>query len=198
MKSKVTTAKYSTGTRFARSDAFIAGLCAEFPGFAIIPKRSSALQRTIDIALKLVTFGGQRHYLTRYHTALFGKLWVPTSYDDMTDDDRYILLRHERIHLVQRKRMGEWLMGAYYLLWFFPLGLAYGRARIEWEAYEETIAATLEVYGEAQARALLPELLRRYTGPDYGWMWPFPSTIQRWFDTSLAAAIVKQNATSES
>jgi hypothetical protein len=64
--------------------------------------------------------------------------------------------------------------------------LAYGRARIEWEAYEETIRATAEVAGLDAARRLRDEIKRRYVGPDYGWMWPFPATIDRWFDEALA------------
>lgn len=157
----------------------------EFPSFAIKKKRDSGLQKAIDVALKIVTFGGQRVYLTRYHTVLFGKLWVPDSWDDMSDDDKYILLRHERVHLRQRKRMGDVVMAFVYLVPFFPLFLAYGRARMEWEAYVETIRATVEVKGVAAAEDLRPSIVSRFTGPDYGWMWPFPKTIHRWFDEAL-------------
>src|SRR6185436_19414892 len=76
---------------------------AEFPSFEILKKRDSRLQRAIGVALTVVTFGGQRVYMTRYHTVLFGKLWVPDSWDAMDDADRYILLRHERVHLRQRR-----------------------------------------------------------------------------------------------
>ena len=93
----------------------------EFPSFAIRKKRDSGLQKAIDVALKIITFGGQRVYLTRYHTVLFGKLWVPDSWDDMSDDDKFILLRHERVHLRQRKRMGDIVMTFVYLVPFFPL-----------------------------------------------------------------------------
>jgi hypothetical protein len=157
----------------------------EFPSFAIRKKRESGLQKAIDIALKIVTFGGQRVYLTRYHTVLFGKLWVPDAWDEMNEDDQYILLRHERVHLRQRKRMGDVVMTFVYLVPFFPLFLAYGRARMEWEAYVETIRATVEVKGIEQAAALREGIVARFTGPDYGWMWPFPRTINRWFDEAL-------------
>lgn len=160
----------------------------EFPSFAIRKKRESALQKAIDVALKIITFGGQRVYLTRYHTVLFGKLWVPDSWDDMSDDDKYILLRHERVHLRQRKRMGDIVMTFVYLVPFFPLFLAYGRARMEWEAYVETIRATVEVKGVEAASDLRHGIVSRFTGPDYGWMWPFPKTIHRWFDEALDEA----------
>jgi hypothetical protein len=147
---------------------------AEFPDFAIVSKRESPLQLAIGSCLALITFGGQRTYVSRYHTVMFGKLWVPDSWPQMSADARYVLLRHERVHLRQRARMGEVGMAFVYLLPFFPLGLAYGRARIEWE-----------VYGPAALSALKRELVQRFTGPDYGWMWPFPQVIERWFDRAV-------------
>ena len=164
----------------------LADIQREFPRFEIVPKRQSALQRAIGVALLIVTAGGQRSYMTRYHTVLFGKLYVPDSWDAMGDDDRYILLRHERVHLRQRRRMGDPLMAFVYLVPIFPLFLAWGRARIEWEAYVETIRATAEVHGLAAARRLEPEIVQRFVGPDYGWMWPFPRTVRRWFAEAMA------------
>jgi hypothetical protein len=104
----------------------------------------------------------------------------------MDDDARYVLLRHERVHLRQRKRMGDLVMAFVYLVPFFPVGLAWGRARIEWEAYIETIRATAETYGLAAARALEDEIVRRYVSADYAWMWPFPTMVRRWFREVLA------------
>ena len=169
-----------------RTSRFIDEIRQEFPSFRIQKKRESVLQRAIHVALALVTFGGQRVYLTRYHTVLWGTLWVPDAWDTMTDADQYILLRHERVHLRQRKRMGDFGMTFLYLVPFFPLFFAWGRARIEWEAYVETIRATAEVQGLEAAANLRPGIIRRFTGPDYGWMWPFPKALNRWFDEALA------------
>jgi len=171
---------------FPRSEELIESIAREFPSFAIRKKSSSSLQRSIDIALRVVTFGQMRTYLSHYHTVLFGTLWVPDAWERMADLDRYVLLRHERIHLRQRARMGDFVMGVVYLFPFFPIGLAYGRARIEWEAYIETIRATAEVYGMDRARSLREPILSRFIGPDYGWMWPFPRTLNTWFDRALA------------
>jgi hypothetical protein len=162
-----------------------AELAREFPSFEVRRKRDSGLQRAIAAALAAITLGGQREYLTRYHTVLFGKLYVPDAWDGMDDAARYILLRHERVHLRQRARMGDAAMALVYLLPLFPLFLAWGRARLEWEAYEETIRATAELHGLDAARALEHEIVRRYVGPDYGWMWPFPRTIRRWFSEAI-------------
>jgi hypothetical protein len=171
------------------STALLREICGEFPSFEILPKRSSRLQRAIHHALAVVTFGGQRVYLTHYHTVMFGKLWVPDAWASMTDEARYILLRHERVHLRQRARMGDLAMAFVYLVPILPLGFAWGRARIEWEAYVETIRATLEVHGETAAARLRPELVRRFTSGDYGWMWPFPRVIEAWFDAALEEAL---------
>ncbi len=168
------------------ADEFIAEMKREFPRFSIQYKRDSKLQRAIHVALRVATFDRMKTYATQYHTVLFGTLWVPDSWDRMSDIDRVILLRHERVHLRQRRRMGDVVMAFVYLVPFFPLFLAYGRARIEWEAYEETLAATAELVGLDAARALKGPIIRRFVGPDYGWMWPFPKTIERWFDEHMA------------
>ena len=169
-----------------RLEGILADLKREFPRFRILKKRTSVLQRVIHLLLATITFGGQRVYLTRYHTVLFGTLWVPDAWDAMTDDDKYILLRHERVHLRQRERMGDVVMTFVYLVPFFPLFLAYGRARIEWEAYIETLRATAEVYGLEEAEALRVRIKQRFVGPEYGWMWPFPKAFDRWFDEAMA------------
>lgn len=170
----------------SRTDRFLDEITTEFPSFRIRKKRESLLQRAIHVALALVTFGGQRVYLTRYHTVLFGTLWVPDAWNRMSDAERYILLRHERVHLRQRKRMGDPWMTFVYLVPFFPLFFAWGRARIEWEAYVETIRATAEVHGIEAAANLRAHIVKRFTGAEYGWMWPFPKTVNRWFDEALA------------
>jgi len=145
------------------------------------------LSAAIDVALRLVTLGGQRHYMTRYHTVIGDTLYVPDGWPSMSDVDRVILLRHERVHLRQRRRWTLPGMALLYLLPLLPLGLAWGRARIEWEAYEETLRATAELRGMEAARnpELRREIVARFVGPDYGWMWPFPRAVERWYDAAL-------------
>jgi hypothetical protein len=173
-------------TSTSRHEALLENIRREFPDFAIVEKRRDPLQRAIALLLAGITLGGQRHYLTRYHTVLFGRLYVPDAWARMDDDDRTILLMHERVHLRQRRRMGDLVMGFVYLVPIFPLFLAWGRARIEWEAYVETIRATAELRGLEAARALESDIVRRFVGPDYGWMWPFPTTVRRWFAEVIA------------
>jgi hypothetical protein len=154
-----------------------------------VAKSDSRLSRLIDLALKIVTLGRQRGYLTIYHTVIGDTLYVPSAWQTASDAERAIVLRHERVHLRQRRRYGTLLMTFLYLVPFFPLGLAYGRARIEWEAYRETLRATAELLGLDAARApeLRRRIVRRFTGPDYGWMWPFQGMVERWYDAALTS-----------
>jgi hypothetical protein len=174
---------------FPRSDALVAEIRAEFPSFRIVPKSESGLQRAIDVALKIITLGSQSEYMTRYHTVLGDTLYVPSMWPEEDDADRTILLRHERVHLRQRRRYGTIGMAVIYLLPILPLGLALGRARIEWEAYVETLRATAEVRGleAARDRRLHDAIVSRFTSGAYGWMWPFPKVIRRWIAEAVRA-----------
>jgi hypothetical protein len=160
----------------------------EFPRFKVVYKRESPFSKLIHRCLLVVTLGGQRQFLTGYYTVIGDTLYVPDGWDDLDPVDRAILLRHERVHLRQRRRYGSVGMALIYLLPFFPLGLAYGRARLEWEAYRETLRATAELRGLEAARepALRERIVGRFTGPDYGWMWPFRRRVERWYDETLA------------
>lgn len=169
------------------AERLIAEICEEFPKFRLVRKAEDGFSRAIDRALRLITFGAQKSYLTHYHTVIGYTLYTPESWERTPDLDRVITLRHERIHLRQRQRYGFFLMAFLYLIPFFPLGLAYGRARIEWEAYTETLRATAELCGMEQARspALREMIVQRFTGGDYGWMWPFRGSVERWYEAAL-------------
>lgn len=170
-----------------RTPALLAEILSEFPRFVIRPKAASVLCHAIDGVLRVLTLNRQRRFLTEYHTVLGDCLYVAASYEDLSDSDRYILLLHERVHLRQRQRYTSLGFALLYLVPLLPLGLALGRAILEWEAYRETLRAQAEIYGLAfiqrpQHRAWL---LNRFVGPDYGWMWPFPSMVRRWYDDAV-------------
>lgn len=178
------------GANFAgvpSAERLIAEIADEFLKFCLVRKDEDRFSRAIDRALRVVTFGAQKSYLTHYHTVIGYTLYTPESWERTADLDRVITLRHERIHLRQRQRYGFFVMAFLYLIPFFPLGLAYGRARIEWEAYTETLRATAELCGLEQARspALREMIVQRFTGGDYGWMWPFRRSVERWYEAAL-------------
>lgn len=168
-------------------EALLDELRREFPKFVLRSKASSPLSLLIHHTLRLLTLGQMRTYMTHYHTVIGYTLFVPGSWAALSNVQKLILLRHERVHLRQRRRMSFLGMAFIYLVPWFPLGLAYGRARLEWEAYTETLRATYELLGPAAAHdpALRCHILRRFCGPDYGWMWPFPRQLDRWYDDVL-------------
>jgi hypothetical protein len=168
--------------------SYLEELRREFPRLRVIDKAGDRFSRLIDRALSIVTFGGQRFYLTRYVTTMGQTIYVPSGWSERTPESRYITLRHEAIHLRQFRRYGRVAMTFLYLVPFVPFGLAWGRARLEWEAYAETLRATSEVHGLAAARdpRLHANIVAQFTGPAYGWMWPFPRVVQGWIDHFVA------------
>ncbi len=170
-----------------RTDAYLAELRAEFPGLEIIDKTEHAPSQAIDRALRLLTFGGQSAYVSRYTTVLGRRVYVPAGWDARSDDSRYITLRHEAVHLRQFRRFTWPGMVLIYGVLVLPMGLAAGRTFIEWEAYRETLRATAEVYGIEAARdpQLHAQIIAQFVGPAYAWMWPFPGAIRRWIDRAL-------------
>src|SRR5262249_22438904 len=144
-------------------------------------------QRAAAKVLWALTFGGQRTYLSHYVTTLGHTIYVPDGFEAWAPDHAWQVLRHELVHVAQFERLGWVGMVLGYGFFPLPAGLAWGRARLEWEAYRETLRAVAESEGLAAARdpALHRHLIARFTGPDYGWMWPFPRAIQRWIDAAL-------------
>jgi len=169
-----------------RYEELVAKLREEIPGFRVVKKHESRLHRVIHHALKIVTFGQMRDYLDSYQTTIRKTVYVTRDWDEWSADERYVTLRHEAVHLRQFRRWTLPVMALLYLMVPLPLGLAYFRARFEWEAYAETIRATDEVFGRAAARALRTHVVSQFTGPSYGWMWPFRRQVERWYDSTLA------------
>ena len=170
-----------------RLDALIVEMGQRKRPVRIVKKSTFWHQRAAGRALWLLTFGGQRTYLSHYVTTLGHTIYVPDDFDRWEADHAWEVLRHELVHVAQFERWG--VLGMILIYGFFPLpaGLAWGRARLEWEAYRETLRAVAEVQGLAAAYdpGLHAQIIRRFTGPDYGWMWPFPATIRRWIKQAL-------------
>ncbi|MCB9596283.1 MAG: hypothetical protein H6719_26410 [Sandaracinaceae bacterium] len=169
-------------------EAYLSELRLEVPGLRVIDKADDGFSKLIDRALKIVTFGGQRHFMTRYVTTIGRTIYLPAGWSGRSPESRYITLRHEAVHLRQFRRYGLVGTALIYLVPILPMGLAWGRARLEWEAYAETLRATAEIHGLEAARD--PELHRyvraQFTGPAYGWMWPFDRAVQGWIDEALS------------
>ncbi len=171
-----------------RYTALVEALQAEIPGFRIVRKDRSRLHRAIHVALIGVTFGRMRSYLDSFQTTIGKTVYVTADWDDWPVDRRYVTLRHEAIHLRQFRKLTLPLMALIYILLPLPMGLAWGRAWLEREAYAETIRAAAEVWGNDAVRRLdyRNYVIDQFTGPSYGWMWPFRASLERWYDQILA------------
>jgi len=171
----------------ARYQALLDEIRAEIPGFRIVRKDTSRFQRLIAGALRAITFGGQDVYLTRYQTTIGRTVYVTSDWDQLPAAQRWITMRHERVHLRQFRRYTLVGMALLYLLVPLPLGLAWFRARFEWEAYVESIRAAAEAHGRAHVEAPVfkERILEQFTSAAYGWMWPFRRQLERWYAEAL-------------
>jgi hypothetical protein len=171
-----------------RYDTLVAALQLEIPGFRIVRKDRSRLHRAIDVALRIVTLGKMRDYLGSYQTTIGKTVYVTADWESIDRLQRYVTLRHEAVHLRQFRTWSLPVMAVLYVLLPLPLGLAYFRARFEQAAYAETIRAAAEVWGASLPRqaAYRAHVIEQFTGPSYGWMWPFRSAIERWYDGVLS------------
>jgi hypothetical protein len=172
-----------------RYETLVAQLRQEIPGFRIVRKDQSALHRAIHVALIGVTFGRMRSYLDSYQTTIGKTVYVTSDWDDWPAYERYVTLRHEAIHLRQFRRYTLPVMALLYVLLPLPMGLAYFRARFEMEAYAESIRAAAELYGidYVQTPDYRGRIVEQFVGPSYGWMWPFRSRVERWYDGVVAS-----------
>jgi hypothetical protein len=159
----------------------------EADGVQIVDKSRVWHQRAIDWLLRIVTLGGQSVYLDRYVTTIGRTIYVTPDWDARSAADRYATLRHEMVHLHQFRRFGLLPMAIAYLLLPLPVGLAWCRMRLEREAYAETVRVHHALGGRAATERLREHVIRQFTSASYGWMWPFPRAIARWYDELVAS-----------
>lgn len=169
-------------------------LKTEFPKFRVVSKTESAFMRFLSFLARVFTFGSQRTFMTDYTTTVGTTVYVPEGWDSWSDERRIPVLRHERIHMRQVKK---WSIPIFYLLYLFlplPLGLAWFRARFEWEAYEETMRAQADRHGSRllEDERFRDAIVRNFTTGAYGWMWPFEKKIVEWYGASKARILAER------
>jgi hypothetical protein len=161
-----------------------AEITAEFPGFKIVLKTDSAMMRAIDVFLRVITLGKMASFMDSYITTIGLTVYVPSDWDAFKDEQIARILRHERVHMRQARRYSRPLFSFLYLFFPLPGFLAYFRAKFEMEAYEETMRATAEQVGQwiLDDPKFRAGIVGHFTGPEYFWMWPFKSRVERWYD----------------
>jgi hypothetical protein len=66
------------------------------------------------------------------------------------------------------------------------IGSELSRASGPGSSSRETLRATAEHKGVDALRdeRLRARIVERFTGPDYGWMWPFRRQVESWYDAA--------------
>jgi hypothetical protein len=159
----------------------------EFPKFKVVPKRKSTLMKAIGIFLKVITFGQMDSFMTQFTTTLGYTVYVTDVWPTHSDNARMIILRHERVHMRQRKKYGSFLFSFLYLFFPLPVIFAYYRMKFEKEGYEETMRAVFELLPATGLKTLKSAKFRNmtvahFTTAEYFWMWPFKDAVTRWYD----------------
>ena len=158
----------------------------KFPRFRIVEKRGSALMHVLNAILLVLTVGQLRTFMTQFTTTLGSTVYVPSSWDAISDESRCVILRHERVHLEQARRYGKLAFSLRYL--FCWPAIKTERARFEREAYEESLRAMAEYFGVShiERSSTRQWLVDTFTGPAYFWMWPEPIAVMAWYEVTVA------------
>lgn len=168
----------------AKLNGLMAEIRTEFPSFRVFYKRSSRLMRAIELFLRIISFGQIRTFFTEYVTTIGNTVYVPDGWKSMSETNRYIILRHERVHMRQARRLTLPLFAFLYLLTPLPAFFAIFRAQFEMEAYGETIRAVAEVRGIQAIRAepFKEYILDQFRKPAYLWMARgVPGMVENWY-----------------
>jgi hypothetical protein len=165
-------------------DELLAEITKEFPTFELIPKSGSTFMKVLDFLLKLITFWQMNSFMTTFTTTIGEKVYTSSSWEVLTEVSKIITLRHERVHMRQKKKYTSFGFSFLYLFFPLPIGLAYFRKKFEMEAYAETIRSlalyhTLSVVKRVKVRGWL---IDHFLTSQYFWMWPFRSSVERWYD----------------
>ena len=159
----------------------------EFPKFKLVKKSDSLFMKILNVLLRIITFNSQKFFMTRYITTIGETVYTPDSWADMSDRSKIIVLRHERVHMRQKKKYTFLLFTILYLLIPFPFFIAYFRMKFEKEAYEESIKLQVLLYSKTSAKSIKFKefIVKQFTTSMYGWMWVFKSSIEKWVDETV-------------
>jgi len=162
-------------------------LSKEFPKFKLVKKSSSTFMKVLNVLLRILTLNSQKYFMTKYITTINETIYVPDEWEKYDDRSKIVILRHERIHLRQKKKYTFFLFMLLYLFLPFPVFFAYFRTKFEKEAYEESISVKAALYGRNSIKS--PEykdfLVKQFTTSMYGWMWIFKGSIEQWVNETV-------------
>jgi hypothetical protein len=151
----------------------------EFPAFTLAKKSDSWW---LSLFGKVI---GQQ-FMSNYVTTIGNTVYVPSLWNGWGPATKCALLRHERVHMRQARKLSFPVFAFLYMMVFLPLGLAYFRAMFEEEAYAESLAAYKDYGMDYTSSDCKAWMVSQFTTSAYGWMWPFPSAVGSWFDQTVS------------
>lgn len=166
-------------------EALNAEILAEFPDYKVLYKADSTLMKVINVFLMIITFGQMTSFMVDFVTSIGDTVYLPSNWNTIQVYEQCTVLRHERIHMRQAKKMSRFLFSLVYILLPIPLGLAWGRTKLEMEAYEESLTAWNDYGVDITLPANKALITNCFTTGQYGWMWPFSTAISNWYDAAV-------------
>lgn len=166
----------------------LAEIESEFPDFQIVNKSDSNFMKLLDVGLRIVTLNKMNEFMTRFTTTVGYTVYVTDEWEHRSQMDRVEVLRHERVHMRQRQKLGFFVFMVMYLLLPLPLFFAHFRKKFEQEAYMESMRCEAERAGSAiplMQKKYRDAMIERFTGPSYGWMWVRRGDIENWYDDAV-------------
>jgi hypothetical protein len=172
----------------ARYAAVLREIREEFPDFEVEYKDESKFMKVLDVCLKIITFGQMKTFMTSFVTTMGNVIYVPRSWDERDSTSKAVTLRHERVHMRQKRKRGMLLFGIMYLVWPLPAIFAMSRLRWEQEAYAESLRAWVEYSGPGvlEDSKYREHILNHFTSSNYFWTYPFRKKLEKWYDDLVA------------
>lgn len=162
----------------------------------------------LNFIIVVLTFGGNRRFLTDYCTTIGPWIGVPATWRIVggkpTEQYQYAAVIHELHHVEQFALLGFGspivgiLPGALMYVLPFPFLVAWGRYVLERAAYLAEYRALLEDARQTggDVNSLLATLIQdgvdELSGGRYAWTWIFKSQIRRYFQAQLGAPPAKE------
>lgn len=156
----------------------------EFPDVRLVSKSEHAPTRTIALVYFLFNLVGlvfpsiRSRFFGNFFTVIGNYILFPDTYDvDLNlpiSNSEYFVLRHEIIHLRQKKKWGILFEISY--LMFLPT-LFTMRAYWEFEAYRESMQARYDVFGDISDN-YIEFVVDRFSDPMYLFMFPIRPLVR--------------------
>lgn len=171
-------------------------------GVRLYDKQTSVLMWILFIAGFMWIWNTK--FFKRFHTTIGNKVYIKRDSILLQDwTGVYKVMRHEFIHILQRKKywilydigylfpqvlagfalpallaiwLGSgWLWFLCFLVFLLPFP-AYWRMKFEMEGYTQTLLAFHELYGR-MSDGMISRIAKNFTGPAYYFMWPFRDSV---------------------